>query len=146
MSGIRAEEGLSNGELEEAPHPLHKDPNQKDIIGLALSPVLQEKPNGSSSPPKQSTPRKTGRKETDYDGSNSGEHSESEETGIPASLETRMAVIDILAKQGVALAATEANGVFVRVADSLKNLNSQAGVESHTSRYVAPVLARQSLR
>ncbi|MCJ1392844.1 hypothetical protein MMC18_005716 [Xylographa bjoerkii] len=135
LSGIHAEEEdtCASG-LEETPPRLSEGQDEKDIIGLALSPVLQEKPNGTLSPPKHSTRPKTRRKETDYDGSEHGEHFDNEETGIPASLEARMAVIDALAKQGAALTSTEANDVFVRVADSLRDLTAQTGVESHATR------------
>ncbi|MCJ1409219.1 hypothetical protein MMC19_003297 [Ptychographa xylographoides] len=106
-------------------------------IGLALSP-LHEQPNGSLSPPKKSFRSRRLGKPSDYDGSDYGEGSDFEGTRISPSLDTRMAVIESLARQGAASTEVEANGVFFRVADSLRELGSQASVESHATRYVWP--------
>jgi len=135
ISGIHTEEAVSytNG-LDEAPSPLFRDQDEKDTIQLALSPVPMGKSIGILGPSEHISRPKTRRKETDYNSSDYGEHSDTEDTGIPASLETRMAAIDVLAKQGAALTGTEANGVFIRVLDSLMDLTVQTGVESHATR------------
>lgn len=54
--------------------------------------------------------------------------------GIPLSLETRMAAIEGLAREGTATDNSEIDVVIKRVAESLKDLGSQSGVESGTAR------------
>ncbi|MCJ1397064.1 hypothetical protein MMC11_000256 [Xylographa trunciseda] len=136
ISDIHAEEVcLPTSGLDEAPSLLFQDQYEKDIIGLAILPDLLEKPVETINLQKHITRAKTRRKQTDYKhGLDYAEHSDNEETGIPASLEMRMAVIDALAKQGSALTGTEVSGVFVRVADALMDLTAQTGVESHATR------------
>ncbi|MCJ1438552.1 hypothetical protein MMC27_007942 [Xylographa pallens] len=136
MFSVHAEdEGLCTKGLEEPSLLLSQDQDdEKNIIGLARSSALEKTPNSTLSPPKHGIRPKTQRKETEYDSSDNSEHFDNEETGIPVSLETRIAVIHGLANQGAVQTRTEANGVFVRVTDSLKDLTAQAGVESHSTR------------
>ena len=134
-SGIQAEdEELCTTELEETSSLLSHDQDEKDIIGLAISLGLKEKPGSTQSPTKHGNWRKTQWKETGCNSSENSEHFDNEKTGMPASLETWMAVIHALAKQGAVLTGITTNGVFVRVTDSLKDLTTQAGIESHSTR------------
>jgi len=102
-----------------------------DLGALSPSPVLLEKPNGSGIPQKK--PRKR-LKDTDYDGSDYGDNSDLEESGMTPQLEARMAVVESLALQGAGLTGTEADQVFSRVATYLRDLSSQASVENHATR------------
>ncbi|KAI4119518.1 MAG: hypothetical protein LQ345_000580 [Seirophora villosa] len=92
----------------------------------------------SLSPPKPSIRSKPGRKSSnvsEYDGSDYGNESDLEDVqGIPPSLEHRLAAIESLARRG-----TESNGsgtdqLVLRVAESLRDLGSQAGVETGATR------------
>ena len=135
MSSVQAEdEGLCTERLEEPPLLLSQDQDEKNIFGLAKLASLKEEPNSTLSPSKHGIRHTTQRKETDYDSSDNSSYFDNGETGIPVSLETRMAVIHNLVKQASVLTETEANSVFVRLTDSLKDLTAQAGVESHSTR------------
>ncbi|KAL8702383.1 MAG: hypothetical protein Q9201_004449 [Fulgogasparrea decipioides] len=94
----------------------------------------------SLSPPERSTPLRHQRipsKVSDYDGSEFGDNSDLDGAeGISASLEHRLAAIKSLARRG-----TESNGsggdkIVTRVAETLRDLSSQAGVETGASRSV----------
>ena len=106
---------------------------EADTIGLAISPVLVEKPNGLSVPQKKLRKRL---KDSDYDGSDYGDSSDVEESGVTPQLEARMAAVKSLARQGAAFTGSEGDQVFSRVATYLRDLSSQASVENHTTRYV----------
>ncbi|MCJ1287107.1 hypothetical protein MMC26_006455 [Xylographa opegraphella] len=135
VSSIKAEdEGLCVRGAEESLLLLSLDPDEKDIIGVAISSKSKEKWLNTREPPEYGMQPKPQRKETAYNSPDNSEHVEIEELEIPASLETRMAVIHALAKQGAVLTGMEANSVFVRITDSLKDLTAQADVESHSTR------------
>ena len=109
------------------------------IISLAISsekPILRKKPNGSPA----GRPRPWNRrKHTDNEDS---ERSHIEETGLTPSMETRLTVIESLVRHGVAERGGEFDAVFSRVSSALKDLSSQANVESHTTRYASFQLNR----
>ena len=70
-----------------------------------------------------------------YDGSDYGKHLDLKDVqGIPLSLEHRLAAIDSLARRGAESNGSEADTVVMRVAESLRHLVSQAGVEAGASR------------
>ncbi|KAL8999721.1 MAG: hypothetical protein Q9169_001538 [Polycauliona sp. 2 TL-2023] len=70
-----------------------------------------------------------------YDGSDYGDDSDLEDVrGIPSSLEHRLAAIESLARRGVESNGSGADTVVVRVAESLRDLVSQTGVETGASR------------
>lgn len=105
-----------------------------------LSPPSRER---SLSPPKQLRRSKNHRRQNShYDGSDYGTDSDLEGAeGISSSLEARMAAIEGLARQG-----TEANGIALddvvqRVADYLRNLGSQIGVENGATRLITAHVA-----
>ena len=91
--------------------------------GLLLSPIKQ---------PVRSRHR---RKDSHYDYSDFEEDSELLDlTGIPPSLEARLAAVESLACRGTELDGGEGDIIVQRVADSLKDLASQSGLEQGTTR------------
>lgn len=133
---MQAEDGKAcNGHVEGPASPSDDYPHDIGTIGLAISPPLLQKPNGALGTAKQSSRSRIRRREAGHGDSDSGTESDFEESGISPALETRMTVIEALARQGVASSTAEANGVFSRVADSLRDLTSQANIENHTTRY-----------
>ena len=104
-----------------------------------MSPARSRAPtNGSATlSPLQATRSRHRAKPSDYDGSDYGDSSDLEEVdGISRTLEARIAAIEGLARQGTLSTGTDADKVVERVADYLKDLQSQANVENHTTRYV----------
>ena len=87
----------------------------------------------SLSPTKPSSRTKHRRKASQYDGSDYGSDPEEVE-GISPTLEARMAAIEHLARRGTEANGSEADTVIQRVAESLKDLGSQAGIENGASR------------
>ena len=88
--------------------------------------------------PKQSTSSKHRRKQSRYNHSIDSDDSDVEKTeGIPPSLEARIVAIETSAREGTATNDSEADTIIPRVAESLKDLGSQSGIESGTARYVA---------
>lgn len=142
VSGLpAAEEDASTSQVPEGASPQFGSHRQVGV--LSPSPVLLEKPNGSGSPQKKQRKRL---KDPKYDGSDDGNDTDLEESGITSQLEARMAVVESLARQGAAgLAGSEADHVFARVATYLQDLSSQASVENHTTRYV-PLTLLPSLK
>jgi hypothetical protein len=132
VSGLpAAEEDASKGHGPEGASPPFD--SHHDTGALSPSPILLEKPNGSANAQKK--PRRR-LKDTDYEGSDYGDTSDLEESGMTPQLEARMAAVESLARQGAGLTGSEADQVFSRVATYLRDLTSQASVENHTTRYV----------
>ena len=91
------------------------------------------------SPTKPSTRSKNRRKSpSQYDGSDYGSEPE-EVDGISPSLEARMAAIEHLARRGTEANGSDADTVIPRVAERLRDLGSQSGVENGVSRYYCPI-------
>ena len=112
--------------------PPYLEINDSTSNGIASSPLPQQSEH-SLSPTKPSFRTKHRRKTSQYDGSDYG--SDPEETeGISPSLEARMAAIEHLARRGTEANGSEADTIIQRVAESLKDLGSQAGVENGASR------------
>ena len=89
--------------------------------------------NGSAWPIKKSQ-----RRHSDCDGSDYGDSDDLEEIqGISVGLESRMAAIESLARQGTGNWDLEGKDVFSDVTQQLRDLSSQANVETHIIRYVA---------
>ncbi|KAL8975491.1 MAG: hypothetical protein Q9197_000281 [Variospora fuerteventurae] len=92
----------------------------------------------SLSPPKPSMKSQLGRKSSnasEYDGSDYGHDSDIEDVqGISASLEHRLSAIESLARRGTESNGSGSDQVVLRVADSLRDLGSQAGVEVGATR------------
>ncbi|KAL8726012.1 MAG: hypothetical protein Q9166_006986 [cf. Caloplaca sp. 2 TL-2023] len=95
--------------------------------------------NRSLSPSKQparSRNHRTVSHASDYDGSDYGDNSALEDVkGVSASLEHRLAFIESLARRGTESNGSGADTVTLRVLDALRDLSSQAGVETGASRY-----------
>lgn len=114
-------------------------PREKDQFGLDsslhTSSATQLPSRPSLSPPKQSARLKHRRKPSRYDDSDAGNDSNPEGTeGISPSLEARMATIEILARQGTESNRSDMDTIVPRVADSLKDLGSQASLENSATR------------
>ena len=93
--------------------------------------------NMSLSPPKHPIRSKHRRQNSQYDGSDYGDDSEFDNVnGITPGLESRMAAIESLARRGTEANGSDADDVVKRVANSLKELPSQSGVENGTTRHV----------
>lgn len=92
----------------------------------------------SLSPPKQTTRTRSRRKTSttsDYDGSDYGDSADLESVaGISASLEHRLAAIESLARRGLESNGSGADGLIDRVTENLRELSSQAGLESGATR------------
>lgn len=74
-----------------------------------------------------------------YDGSDYGSESDLEASdSISASLEAKMAAIEHLARRGTEDNGSATDGVFIRLTEQLRDLGSQAGVESGATRYASP--------
>ncbi len=87
----------------------------------------------SLSPPKPSLrPGHTG-ENSQYDGSDYGDDSDLETTHSLV-LEARLAAIEGLVRRGTEANGSDADGIVQRVANSLKDLGSQAGVENSATR------------
>ena len=112
--------------------PPHLEIHDSISNGIASSPLPQQSEQ-SLSPTKSNLQSKHRRKASDYDGSDYGSDPEETEELSP-SLEARMAAIEHLARRGTEANGSEADTVIQRVAESLKDLGSQAGVENGASR------------
>jgi hypothetical protein len=80
--------------------------------------------------------RRHARQRSLYDGSDYGDDSDLESNeGISPGLESRMAAIESLARRGIEENGSLNDGVVKRVADQLKDLGSQSGIENGATRY-----------
>ena len=140
------EEGLSWDQVGEI-GDLSNGHGQEEDIGIehgkAQNNGILNSPNPGSahdvSTPRQSASSKHRRKQSRYNRSINDDTSDLEETdAILPSLEARIATIESLAKEATTSNNSEADAVVKRVAESLKDLGSQSGVETGTSRYVTP--------
>ena len=127
-----------NGHTQEISPPQIDYYHDMGIVGLASAtekPILRKKANGSPA----GRPRPWNRrKHTDNE---ELDKLHLEETGLTPSMETRLTVIESLVRHGVTERGAEVDGVFSRVASALKDLSSQANVESHTTRYASVQLS-----
>lgn len=107
------------------------------FMGSAMAPALHNKDSIAALPLvlEKVIPSRHRSKPSGYNGSEYDENFDLDEAGgITPSLEVRMATIESLARQGLEHSGSDADGVFKRVGDSLKDLSSQANVESHATR------------
>ena len=132
-------EQLSNGHFGETLPPRFEHENEVGMIGLAVTtPDRIAEHNYITSPSEPRLPSRTKKKRATYDGFDDGEYSDLENFGgISASLDARMHAVEELSRQGLEAIDSERSGTIYRVADTLKDLNSQAGIESHATRCVA---------
>jgi len=72
-----------------------------------------------------------------YDGSDYGDDSDLEANdGISPALEARMAAIESLARRGIEDNGSATDGIVKRLTEQLRDLGSQIGIESGTTRFV----------
>ncbi|KAL8905327.1 MAG: hypothetical protein Q9207_002718 [Kuettlingeria erythrocarpa] len=94
--------------------------------------------NRSLSPSKQamsSRPQPKASNVSDYDGSDYGDNTDFEIVeGLSASLEHRLSAIESLARRGTESNGSGSDEVVVRVAQALRELGLQAGVETNATR------------
>ncbi|KAI0396184.1 hypothetical protein F5Y17DRAFT_473237 [Xylariaceae sp. FL0594] len=76
------------------------------------------------------------RTESAYDGSEYGSESDLESPGMPPSLVAKIDAVESLARRGAENTGGQADGVFKRVIDGLRDLGSQSGVEGSTTRLI----------
>lgn len=130
------EDRRCNGGLEEQIREPSSDKPQYTNFSRPSYSLPQHARTGSLSPPKLPPRQKHRRQNSHYDGSDYGDNSDFEDaTGISPSLEARMATIESLARRGIESNGSDADAVIQRVADLLKDLGSQSGVENGASRY-----------
>lgn len=124
-------EAIRYDQVKENEHPTIGNGDQEKHSDSVL-PVRQAAFDLSLSPPKQPfSPRHT-RKNTQYDGSDYGDDSD---LGVLSpSLEARLAAVESLVRRGTEANGSDADEIVQRVADSLKNLGSQAGIENGATR------------
>ena len=113
--------------------------NEASTIGLAVTtPDGTADYSHTSSPTVQTRRSKTRRRSKTYDGPEDGENFDSE--GVYSSLEACIDSVGDLGQQGAEVDGTNRDGqvgAIQRVVDALKELGSQAGIESHATRFVA---------
>ncbi|KAL8722902.1 MAG: hypothetical protein Q9225_000672 [Loekoesia sp. 1 TL-2023] len=138
------EDGLTNGHGER-PGP----PTFEIRPGTGVGMPNRGNGNQSLSPPKQSMrskPRRKPSNASDYDGSDHGGNPDLEHVeGFSVSLERRLAAIESLARRGTEFDGSGAEKIVTRVADRLRNLGSQAGVETGATRFVLTSKAQNHL-
>lgn len=120
-------EAIRHDQLKENEHPGFRDIIQNEhAVQLATSDL-------SLSPPKQSSRLRHTRKSSQYDGSDYGDDSDLEITHSLI-LEARLAAVESLARRGTEANGSDADEIVQRVADSLKDLGSQASIENGATR------------
>lgn len=72
---------------------------------------------------------------SEYDGSEYGSESDLDSPGMPTGLVSRINAVEALARRGTENTGGHSDGVFFRLADALRDLGSQTGVESSATRY-----------
>ena len=135
-----AEQGESlEAQLGQADHYRNGFSSREKRSDLGIETPPPKSPAASSmslSPPKQPMRKKHQRVNSQYDGSDYGDDSDLETAdGISPSLESRMAAVESLARRGNEANGSDMDSIVKRVADSLKELSSQSGVEDGTTRY-----------
>ncbi|MCJ1455082.1 hypothetical protein MMC28_005436 [Mycoblastus sanguinarius] len=134
-------EAIYNRNITQTGHPMLENGLIKGNV-ISTSPLGQIPSTRSLSPPKQPVRAKHRRKNSQYDGSDYGDDSDLEGAdGISPSLEARMAAIESLARRGIESSGKNADDVVKRVAESLKDLGSQSGLENGASRLITAHIA-----
>ena len=123
---------ICHDQLKENVHPTFSDGVQNGHA-ISILPVRQATSDFSLSPPKHSSPPRCSRKNAQHESSDCGDDSDLEVFHSPI-LEACLAAVDSLARQGTDVKGSDADEIIQRVADSLKNLGSQAGVENGATR------------
>lgn len=129
-------EAIHHDRLKENKHQIFRNGSQQ---GPAISRSSTQQATSDLplrlSPPKEALRSRHTRKMSQYDGSDYGDGSGLEGThGLSPSLEARLATVENLARRGTEANGSDADEIVQRVANSLKNLGPQAGVENGTTR------------
>ena len=124
-------EAIRHDRLKENVYPAPR--NLRNGHAISISPVRQGISDLSRSPPKQPSRFRHTRKSSQYDGSDCGDDSDLEVSYSPI-LEARLAAVESLARQSIQANGSDADTIVCRMAESLKNLGTQAGVENGASR------------
>ena len=124
-------EAIRYDQMKENEHPPIGNGDQKGHSTSVLL-VQQAAFDLSLNLPKQPFPARHTRKNTQYDGSDYGDDSD---LGVLSpSLEARLAAVEGLVRRGTEANGSDADEIVQRVADSLKDLGSQAGIENGATR------------
>lgn len=108
-------------------------------VALPSSPSVESKSALSPQRARDASKRHH-RQKSLYDGSDYGDDSDLEANeGISAGLEARMAAVESLARRGMEENGSTADQVVKRLTERLRDLGSQAGVESGATRLVPSV-------
>ena len=123
---------VRHDQLKENVHPVFGNDVQHGHT-TPISPARQATSELSLSLPEQSSRRRRTQKKSQNDGSGSGDDTDMDVTHSPV-LEARLAAVGSLARQGPKANGSDADEIVQRVADALKDLGSQAGVENGATR------------
>ena len=123
---------IRHDQLKENVHPVFGNALQNGHT-TSISPARQGTSELSLSPPEQSSHRGHTRKDSQNERSGSGDDTDGDVTHSPV-LEARRAAVESLARQGPQANVSDADEIVQRVADALKDLGSQAGVENGATR------------
>ena len=124
-------EAIRYDQLKENVYPLSR--NLGNGHAISVSPLRRGISDLSLSPPKQSSRSRHTRKSSQYDGSDYGDDSDLDVTHSPV-FEARLAAVESLARQGIQANGSDADTIVHRMAESLRNLGTQAGVENGATR------------
>ena len=119
-------------DLKENGYQLFNDDTQ-NRQAISIFPVQQAMSELSRSPPNPPSRPDHARKSSQYDGSDYGDDSDLDSTLFPV-LEARLAAVESLARGGTEASESDADEIVRRMANSLRDLSSQNGVESGTTR------------
>jgi hypothetical protein len=103
-------------------------------VDVTSSPVQAVSKPSNMTPP--TAARGHRRQTSKYDGSDYGGDSDLETPGIPPGLQSRMDMVESLARRGTENNGTERDGVVGRVIQGLKDLGGQSGIEGGAARFV----------
>lgn len=126
-------DAVQNGLLLDVSEGLGHSCNMDTTAELVTSPVWRNPSSPSSSPTKRRSRPKHHRQFSRYGESDYGNGSDAEgDKDTP--LSARMAVIESLARQGLESDGGDPDPIVQRVANSLKDLGSQSGLENGATR------------
>jgi hypothetical protein len=103
-------------------------------VDVTSSPVQAASKPSNLTPPIVSRDHR--RQPSEYDGSDYGGDSDMDSPGIPPGLQSRMDMVESLARRGTENNGTDRDGVVNRVIEGLKDLGGQSGVEGGATRFV----------
>ena len=125
---------IDHDQLKENEHPISRDGNRKGPANPP-SPIRHDTSELSLSPPIESLNSRHTRTYSQYVASDCGDDSGLEDAhAISPSLEARLAAVEGLVRRSTEANGSDADEIVQRVADSLKDLGSQAGVENGATR------------